>query len=260
MVVTRRSGNNAAEKMVVRSPKKRPTTKRGLKCRKPQHKQPSKKELVTPCRGRAEEAETENVGGEEIMPLDISSGEESKPQENLKTLMDAAAILKDELVSHLEKTAHKLDTVDMLRSANKCFTALKLLKVDYEAFHGEVHKLIKHTLELSGDKEKSTCTDLGLKVAYEKSVSNVNAAREKLTAAEYNLMNAKTDYDYTIEKIKKLKAVLHKLEVEAATERDGIENLTSKRDHCNEAFSLAVRIKLPYEEVLGSLERLWELV
>lgn len=230
--------------------------------------------------GRAEEAETENVGGEEIMPLDISSGEESKPQvdhlsmlksykppsyvntsqENLKTLMDAAAILKDELVSHLEKTAHKLDTVDMLRSANKCFTALKLLKVDYEAFHGEVHKLIKHTLELSGDKEKSTCTDLGLKVAYEKSVSNVNAAREKLTAAEYNLMNAKTDYDYTIEKIKKLKAVLHKLEVEAATERDGIENLTSKRDHCNEAFSLAVRIKLPYEEVLGSLERLWELV
>ena len=51
MVVTRRSGNNAAEKMVVRSPKKRPTTKRGLKCREPQRKQPSKKELVTPCRG-----------------------------------------------------------------------------------------------------------------------------------------------------------------------------------------------------------------
>lgn len=216
------------------------------------------------------------------MPLDISSDEEetkpqidhslmltsvSKPpshvetsQKNLEILMAAAIVLKGELVSHLVKTAHKLDIADMVKSANKCFIGLKSLKVDYGAFHGEVRNLIKYFQELKEVNEKNTCPDLGLKVAYEKSMSDVNDAREKLANAERDLINVQTDYKSKMQRIENLIAMTHRLKEEADKERKGIENLATKRDHYDEVLSLAEKSKDRYEKIQRAFGRLQDLV
>ncbi|XP_074350759.1 uncharacterized protein LOC141690069 isoform X1 [Apium graveolens] len=222
------------------------------------------------------------MGGGEVMPLDISSDEEeikpqldnlsllvsvSKPpsrietsEQNLKTLMAAAVVLKDELEKHLVKTGHKLDIADMVRSANKCFTVLELLKVDYSAFHGEVRKLIKHFQELKEVNEKNTCPDLDMKVAYEKSMSDVNAAREELANAERNLIKAQTEYELTMQRIEKLIAMTQRLKEEADKEKNGITNLETKRHRCHEVLSFSEKSKDQYEKIQRALGRLQDLV
>lgn len=232
--------------------------------------------------GRGKEAQFENMRGEEEMPLDISSDdEETKPRvdhlsmlmsvsrqpfhietshKNYEILMNAAVVLKDDLVSHLEKAAHKLDIVDMVRSANKCFIGLKSLKVDYGAFYGEVRKLIEYFQELQKANDKNTCTELGLTVAYEKSLSDFHEAMEELITAGCNLSNAKTSYDSAIEKIEMLKRMLQRAEEEATLARVEIEKLTSRRDHCDEAYSLAGRSKECYEKIQSSFSQLRDLV
>ncbi|KAK1355028.1 hypothetical protein POM88_048284 [Heracleum sosnowskyi] len=247
------------------------------------HQQQQEDHLVTPpvTSRQEKEAQVQNMGGEEVMPLDISSDEEeTKPQvdhlsmlmsvsrqyfhletsqKNLEILMAAAVVLKDELVSHLEKTAHKLNIADMVRSANKCFTGLKSLKVDYGAFSGEVRKLIEYLQELQKANEKNTCTDLGLTVAYEKSLSDFHEAMEELITAGCNLSNAKTSYDSAIERIEMLKRMLQRAEEEATRGRIEIEKLTSKRDDFEESFSLAGRSKERYEKIQSSFSRLRDL-
>ncbi|XP_074375698.1 uncharacterized protein LOC141717493 isoform X3 [Apium graveolens] len=232
--------------------------------------------------GHEKEEQVENIGVEEVMLLDISSDEEeTKPEfdhlsmlmpvskspshietsgENLEILMAAAVVLKDELVKHLVRTAHKLDTADMVRSANKCFIGLKSLKVDYGAFHGEVCKLIKLFQELKEVNEKNTCPDLDLKVAYDKSMSDVNAAREELANAGSNLIIAQTDYQSKLQRIEKLIAKTHRLKEEADKERIGIGNLETKRDHCDEVLLLSEKRKDQYENIQRSLNRLKGLV
>lgn len=281
---TRRSGKES--EVVCKPEQKIKKCKTTFKRKKLQrgHQQQQEDRLVTPSTTSRQEKETqiENMGGEEVMPLDISSDEEeTKPQvdhlsmlmsvsrqpfhietsqKNLEILMAAAVVLKDELVSHLEKTAHKLDIADMVRSANKCFTGLKSLKVDYGAFHGEVRKLIEYFKELQKANEKNTCTDLGLPVAYEKSLSDFHEAMEELITAGCNLSNTKTSYDSAVERIEMLKRMLHRAEEEATLGRVEIEKLTSKRDRCDEAFSLAGRGKERYEKIQNSFSRLRDLV
>ncbi|XP_074368484.1 uncharacterized protein LOC141708647 [Apium graveolens] len=182
------------------------------------------------------------MGGEEVMPLDISSDEEeikpqldnlsllvslSKPhsrietsEQNLKTLMAAAVVLKDELVKHLVKTCHKLDIADM---------------------------------ELKEVNEKNTCPDLELKVAYEKSMSDVNAAKEELANAERNLIKAQTEYELTMQRIEKLITMTQRLKEEADKEKNGITNLETKRHHCHEVLSLAEKSKDQYEKIQRAL-------
>lgn len=293
MVVTRRS-NKATRKCVALSTPKQEKKSGSVKRKKVQRgavKELRKQELERQQdvqrgaqeeqqedEGHENEAEVEIMGGEEIMPLDISSDEEetnpqidhslmlisvSKPpshvetsEKNLEILMAAAIVLKGELVSHLVKTAHKLDIADMVRSANKCFIGLESLKVDYGAFHGEVRNLIKYSQELKEVNEKNTCPDLGLKVAHEKSMSDVNDAREKLGNAERNLINAQTDYKSTMQRIEKVIDETHRLKELADEERKGIENLANKRDHDDEVLSLADR----YEKIQRALSRLQDLV
>ncbi|KAK1355029.1 hypothetical protein POM88_048285 [Heracleum sosnowskyi] len=300
MVVTRRANKPTRKRVAVSTPKqekksgsvKRKKVQRGaskkLRQQEPEQQQQedvqrgAQEEQQQENEGHENEAEVENMRREEVMPLVISSDEEeTKPQidhlsmlmsvsklpshiqtsqKNLEILMAAAVVLKDELLSHLVKTAHKLDTADMVRSANKCFTRLKSLKVDYGAFHGEVRELIKYFQELKEANEKNTCPDMGLKVAYEKSMSDVNNAREELANAERNLINAQTNHNSTMQRIEKLIAMTHRLKEEADKERNGIENLASKKNHYDEVLSLAEKRKDRYEKIQKSLGRLQDLV
>lgn len=175
-------------------------------------------------------------------------------------------------MSHLKKSARKLDIADMVKAANECFTRLRTLEVDYQAFHGEVYRLIEYCQKL---KEANEGKNLGLKEAYENSVIDANDAKDKLHRAENDLFSAQTLHNLRRRKIKDLREMLGTLEAEEPMERNRLATLTAEKNRCHEAHSRSKNkvdrlsseldgIKKQYdatkEEVWRSLSRLRGLV
>lgn len=76
-----------------------------------------------------------------------NSREEISPEDR-QHLVNAASVLKFQLVTRLTSSADNLKTEDMIDLANRCFRALRELGDDYRSFNKDIYKFISQQQEL----------------------------------------------------------------------------------------------------------------
>ncbi|KAK1356254.1 hypothetical protein POM88_049510 [Heracleum sosnowskyi] len=108
-------------------------------------------------------------------------------------IMNAASVLKSQLVDRLTRYANILSTEDMIFLANNCYSTLQGLGDDYAYFSTEVNKLISKHQELTlAAKMKEEWNEYDIKAHYTHQVQSLFEVREKVSSAQDKLSSAKT--------------------------------------------------------------------
>lgn len=177
--------------------------------------------------------------------LKPSSQEEVLPDDR-QHLVNAAFVLKSQLVARLTSSAEKLKTDDMTDLADRCYNALRELGDDYTSFRRDIHKLIAQNQKLEyAAKNKVNWNDRDIKARYNQQVKSLSNMTNKLSCAEDKLYRAKT-------KREELKTALLRLTEELSEEEDRINSLTAERDKCKEAHS---DVEVEFEKLVAEKKK-----
>ncbi|KAK1372710.1 hypothetical protein POM88_028903 [Heracleum sosnowskyi] len=115
-----------------------------------------------------------------------------EPDDHLH-LMNAASVLKSQLVDRLTRYANILSTEDMIFLANNCYSTLQGLGDDYASFSTKVNKLISKHQELTlAAKMKEEWNEYDIKAHYTHQVQSLFEVRENISSAQDKLSSAKT--------------------------------------------------------------------
>ncbi|KAL8107968.1 hypothetical protein AgCh_024396 [Apium graveolens] len=162
-------------------------------------------------------------------------------------LVNAASILKSQVVARLTSSADNLTTEDMINLASRCYIALRELGDDYISFSGQVNKLIAQHQELEfAAKDLENWSDRGLKARYVQQVQNLSVMTEKLFSAQDKLSRTKTQVELLMFKKEELTAMLLMITEELSEEEERIKTLTKERD----------QFKVSHSEIKVGLEKL----
>ncbi|KAK1368623.1 hypothetical protein POM88_034715 [Heracleum sosnowskyi] len=155
-------------------------------------------------------------------------------------LMNAASVLKSQLVDRLTSDANILSTEDMILLANNCYSTLQGLGDDYASFSTEVNKLISQHQELTlAAKKKEGWNEYDIKAHYPHQVQTLFEVREKLSSAQDKLSSAKTYAESLKLKKEELTGALMKLTEELHEVEERVKTLRAERDQCKEVHSVA---------------------
>ncbi|KAK1368386.1 hypothetical protein POM88_034478 [Heracleum sosnowskyi] len=180
----------------------------------------------------------------DLPPLEPSVEPNSQEEvllDDRQHLVNAAYVLKFQLVARLTSPAEKLRTEDMNDLADRCYNALRELGVDCTSFRREVYKLItQHQKVEYAAKNKENWNDRDIKARYNQQVVSLSNMTKKLSSAEDKLSRAKT-------KREELKTALLRLTEELSEEEDTIKTLTEERDECKEAHS---EVEVEFEKLV----------
>lgn len=169
--------------------------------------------------------------------LKSSPGEEFLLEDH-QHLVNAASILKAQLVARLTSSADNLRTEDMINLASRCYIALRELGDDYISFSSQVNKLIAQHQELEfAAKDMENWSDRDLKARYVQQVQNLSEVTEKLFSAQDKLSRTKTQVELLMFKKEELTAMLLMITEELSEEEGRIKTLTKERDQFKESHS-----------------------
>ncbi|WOG85173.1 hypothetical protein DCAR_0104360 [Daucus carota subsp. sativus] len=141
-------------------------------------------------------------------------------------LMNAASVLKCQLVAQLTSSAEKLRTEDMNDLADRCYNTLRGLGDDYTSIRRKVHKLIgQHQKLEDAARNKDNWNDQDIKARYSQQVVSLSNMTKKLSGTEEKLSRAKN-------KKEEIKAALLRLREELSDEEERVKTLTEERDIC----------------------------
>lgn len=173
-----------------------------------------------------------------------NSGEEILPEDR-QHLVNAASVLKSQLVARLTSTADNLKTEDMIDLANRCFRALRELGDDYRSFNKDVYQFISQKQELEfAAKAMENWNDWDLRARYCQQEQLLSALTENLFSAQDKLSRATSHAEYIKVKKDELTSALLMVTEELSREEQKIETLTVERDRCIEAqFDLEVELE-----------------
>ncbi|KAK1368650.1 hypothetical protein POM88_034742 [Heracleum sosnowskyi] len=158
--------------------------------------------------------------------------------EDRQHLVNAASILKSQLVARLTSSAEDLRTKDMINLASRCYIALRELGDDYISFSTQVNKLIAQSQELEfAAKDLKNWNDGDLKARHIQQVQNLSEMTEKLFSAQDKLSRTKTQVELLRFKKEELTAVLLMTTEELSEEEGRIKTLTEERDRFKESYS-----------------------
>ncbi|KAK1402020.1 hypothetical protein POM88_001625 [Heracleum sosnowskyi] len=165
--------------------------------------------------------------------------------EDRQHLVNAASVLKSELVAQLTSSADKLKAEDMIDLANRCYRTLTELGDDYRSFDREVFKLIAQRQELEfAAKDMENRDDPDLRARYDYQVQLMSHVTEELHSAQDKLSITKTHVDSLKFKKDELTSALLLVMEELSQEEEKIETLTAERDKCKEVhFDVEVDLK-----------------
>ncbi|XP_017224905.1 uncharacterized protein LOC108201105 [Daucus carota subsp. sativus] len=162
--------------------------------------------------------------------------EHAQDAEDRQHLMNAASVLKSQLVARLTSHTDKLRTEDMVSLADKCYKTLEGLGDDYTSFCTEVNKLIAQHQELaSAARKKDNWNDWDLKARYIHQVQFLSEVRQNLSSAQNKLSTAKTNAKSLKLEREDLQSALLMLTEELLEAEERVEILTAERDQCKEA-------------------------
>ncbi|KAL1834188.1 hypothetical protein ACET3Z_003839 [Daucus carota] len=193
---------------------------------------------------------TTRVTRDRVPAVELTSPEEENPKSDLppvepsleqnyqevlpndrQHLMNAASVLKSQLVARLTSSAEKLRTEDMNDLANRCYNTLRELGDDYTSFKRKVHKLIGQHQKLEyAAKNKDNWNDQDIKARYNQQVVSLSNMTKKLSGTEEKLSRAKN-------KKEEIKAALLRLTEELSEEEERVKTLTAERDIYKAAHS-----------------------
>ncbi|KAK1368627.1 hypothetical protein POM88_034722 [Heracleum sosnowskyi] len=163
-------------------------------------------------------------------------------------LLNAASVLKSNLVDRLTSFSNILSADDMILLANKCYNTLEGLGDDYKTFSTEVNKLIGQHEELAlAAKKKEDWNELDINSCYIQKAQSLFEVRQKLSRAKDKLSTAMTHEDSLKLKKEELTGALNKLTEELHEVEERVKTLTAERDQYKEAHSVA-------EAEVGKLE------
>lgn len=158
--------------------------------------------------------------------------------EDRQHLVNAASVLKSELVAQLTSSADNLKTKDMIDLANRCYRTLTELGDDYRSFDKEVYKLIAQRQELEfAAKDMENRDDCDLRARYNYQLQHMSHVTEKLYSAQDKLSRTKSHVDSLKFKKNELTSALLLVTEELSQEEGKIETLTVERDKCKEVHS-----------------------
>ncbi|KAK1368646.1 hypothetical protein POM88_034738 [Heracleum sosnowskyi] len=161
-----------------------------------------------------------------------NSQEEISPEDH-QHLVNAASVLKSQLVARLTSSADNLKTEDMIDLANRCFRALRELGDDYRSFNKDVYKFISQQQELEfAAKDMENWNDWDLRARYSHQERLMSDVTEKLFSAQDELSRTTSHADYLKLKKDELKSALLMVTEELSKEEQKIKTLTVKRDKC----------------------------
>ncbi|KAK1368651.1 hypothetical protein POM88_034743 [Heracleum sosnowskyi] len=181
----------------------------------------------------------------DLPPLKPNSREEVLPDDR-QHLVNAASVLKSQLVARLTSSAEKLRTEDMNDLADRCYNALRELGEDYTSFRRDVYRLIAQHQKLEyAAKNKDNWNDRDIKARYNQKVFSLSNMTTKLSSAEDKLSRAET-------KREELKTALLRLTEELSEEEDRIKTLTAERNKCKEAHS---DIEVQFEKLVAEKKK-----
>ncbi|KAK1368625.1 hypothetical protein POM88_034717 [Heracleum sosnowskyi] len=162
-----------------------------------------------------------------------------EPDDHLH-LMNAASVLKSQLVDRLTSDANILSTEDMILLANNCYRTLQGLGDDYASFSTEVNKLISQHQELTlAAKMKEDWNEYDIKAHYTHQVQSLFEVREKFSSAQDKLSSAKTYAESLKLKKEELSGALLKLTEEVHEVEERVKTLRAERDQCKKAHFVA---------------------
>ncbi|XP_074335288.1 uncharacterized protein LOC141672569 [Apium graveolens] len=169
--------------------------------------------------------------------LDPFSDENMLPEDR-QHLVNAASVLKSQLVARLKINANLLSSDDKITLANRCYYALRELGDDYASFRSKVDKLIKQHKELeSVARKKENWNDQVICDYYFQQLKSVSDLTKKLAGVENELSEAKTSVSSMKFKEEELTVALLKLKEELYEEEERVKVLTAEYDRCKEAQS-----------------------
>ncbi|KAK1368634.1 hypothetical protein POM88_034726 [Heracleum sosnowskyi] len=192
-----------------------------------------------------------------------SSPEEEKPicgllvpaqePDDHQYLLNAASVLKSNLVDRLTSFANILSAEDMILLANKCYNTLEGLG-DFNtdaAFMRQNTSLsevdVQHEDLALAAKKKEDWNELDIKSCYIHKAQSLFEVRQKLSRAKDKLSTAKRHEDSLKLKKEELTGALNKLTEELHEVEERVKTLTAERDQYKEAHSVA-------EAEVGKLE------
>ncbi|KAK1368389.1 hypothetical protein POM88_034481 [Heracleum sosnowskyi] len=151
--------------------------------------------------------------------------------EDRQHLVNAATVLKSQLVARLTSSADNLKTEDMIDLANRCFRALRELGDDYRSFNKDVYKFISQQKELEfAAKDMENWNDWDLRARYSHQERLMSDVTEKLFSAQDELSRTTSHADYLKFKKDELTSALLMVTEELSKEEQKIKTLTVKRD------------------------------
>ncbi|KAL1834213.1 hypothetical protein ACET3Z_003864 [Daucus carota] len=166
--------------------------------------------------------------------------EPAREQDDRQHLMNAASVLKSQLVGRLINHADELSTQEMMMLADKCYRTLEGLGDNYASFNSEVKKLIAQHQELAcAAKKKEDWNDCNIKARYLHQVQSLTEVQQRLSSAQDKLSTAKTYGDSLKIRKEELEGELRKLTGELHDVEERVKALTAERDQCKEAHSVA---------------------
>ncbi|KAK1368652.1 hypothetical protein POM88_034744 [Heracleum sosnowskyi] len=164
--------------------------------------------------------------------LNPFSDEKMLPEDR-QHLVNAASVLKSQLLARLTSDANKLSTEDRITLANRCYYALRELGDDYKSFRSKVDKLIEHYEELEiVDRKKQNFND-----QLSRAEDKLSDVTKKSSDAENKLFEAETNVGNMKFKREELTGALLKLKEELYEEEERVKILTTEWDLCEEAKS-----------------------
>ncbi|KAK1368385.1 hypothetical protein POM88_034477 [Heracleum sosnowskyi] len=165
--------------------------------------------------------------------------------EDRQHLVNAASVLKSQLVARLTSSAANLKTEDMIDLANRCFRALRELGDDYRSFNKDVNKFISQQQELEfAAKDVENWNDWDLRARYSHQEQLMSDVTEKLFSAQDELSRTTSHADYLKFKKDELTSALLLVTEDLSKEEQKIETLTVERDKCKEVqFDIEVGLE-----------------
>ncbi|WOG85197.1 hypothetical protein DCAR_0104385 [Daucus carota subsp. sativus] len=177
---------------------------------------------------------------EERAKNDLLLLEPAREQEDRQVLMNAASILKSQLVTTLTRQAERISTQEMMTLADKCYNALEGLGDDFSSFRCSISKLIAHNQKLqSAAKKIEDWNECDIEARYIHQEQSLIEEEQGLSSAQGKLSTTETHADSLKIKREELKGMIRNLTEELNEVEETVKTLRAETDQREEARSIA---------------------
>lgn len=160
-------------------------------------------------------------------------------KEDHQLLMNAASVLKSQLVADLTTQADRLSSQEMMTLADKCYNTLEGLGDNFASFRSDISKLIaqKQELESAAKKEIEMIGDI--EARYNHQAQSLIEAEQRLSSAEDKLSATMTRADSLKAKKEEVTGAILKLTEQLNEAEERIKALKAETEQRKEAHSVA---------------------